>query len=295
MIYITVPCWYKLSWRADIPGFLVKIDKDFIEEYKQIPKTAPIVRMLKSFNFPDFSGDLEKHFGFGGILKLIKRKNDFNEFLVEMPKIKIKTNEECAECKGFGKNEDLYSGECLYCNDTGKKIIYDWHTANMTSASLYILLMQLNLFKGNTSSKLPQLMTVRTITGKDGRGYSISGLFSMALRKWLGTLGAIDKNEYKLSQIIEAMKTSYGHMLGQKNINEYFFDAYVFDERGLFHASCPGNACSIGSYYNDYDVSKSEYGYKFDCHNIDSSAQQFTLLSGLAALHDQARQAMKNY
>ncbi|MCP6718196.1 MAG: hypothetical protein KJI70_01435 [Patescibacteria group bacterium] len=285
----TIPCWYELSWQAENLAILLKIHQDFIEESKPISQTAPIVRELKDFNFPDFSGDFNKDLGFGGILEFINEKNGFNEFLIRIPPIRIETDEECVECKGSGQDDNE---ECLYCDGTGRKIVHNWRTASMISASLSILTNKLCLLKKDTSSKLPQLMTVITTNGKDGRGYSISGSFSIPFRKWLNSLGSLDENEYKFSQMIQAMKTSYGQMLGLEHINKHNFSAYVIDERGLLHASCPGNACGIdpSDGYNQPGV-----GYNFDCHNISNVAQQLTLFAGLATIHDQAREEIEDY
>jgi len=57
-------------------------------------------------------------------------------------------------------------------------------------------------------------------------------------------------------------------------------------ENGSFFLSCPGNACDISTV--DWWHRKSGEGHDLDCHNLDTPAQQITLLSGLAVMHEMA-------
>ena len=76
---------------------------------------------------------------------------------------------------------------------------------------------------------------------------------------------------------------------------QHDFRAGVFSEFGWLNTDCPGNACGLNpSLDAEYDMKKPCHGYKFSCHNVDTAAQQLTLLAGVAALHDKARQEIKS-
>lgn len=91
--------------------------------------------------------------------------------------------------------------------------------------------------------------------------------------------------------MIQAMKTAYKRMFGPDHIDEYSFHAYVAYKGGWLNVGCPGNACGLNP--TSQGVTEKGKGYEFACHNVDTPAQQITLLAGLAALHDKARKEMK--
>lgn len=58
---------------------------------------------------------------------------------------------------------------------------------------------------------------------------------------------------------------------------------------GRFILNCFGNACDLAIYPDEYR--EGDEFCRFDCHNLDSAAQQVTLLAGLAKMCELAREA----
>ena len=89
--------------------------------------------------------------------------------------------------------------------------------------------------------------------------------------------------------MVQAMKTAHGYMLGRTESSPRF-RASVDSSNGWLRVDCPGDACQI--YPSHGDDIKEGRGYEFACHNVDTPAQQLTLLAGLAALHDRVRKEL---
>ncbi len=87
------------------------------------------------------------------------------------------------------------------------------------------------------------------------------------------------------------MKKCWDRLFGLKDYDKWSFRVSVGD--GFITIDCPGNACGIHPDHNAGLRIEKDEGYEFTCHNVDSPAQQLTLLAGLAALHDKARKEIK--
>jgi len=110
-------------------------------------------------------------------------------------------------------------------------------------------------------------------------GGSLSGLYSIPLVKWMS-----EKVGRNIPEMVGAMSTAYEHMLGPGSAKYGPFRASVDYEGGWLNVYCPGDACGLNPDSNGLEGDGR--GYEFSCHNVDSPAQQLTLLAGLAALHD---------
>lgn len=286
------PCFYEISWDAKTPAIILRIHKDvarFVEEEKiTFNEQAPgVISFKEQFKFKSFKGDFCGNIGFDDAFVLLGGKNNFIEFLIKIPEVKKKTNKNCSECNGSGKRKDFsgeyVSGECLNCEGTGKKHIYDWQQSLAISASFSILssLFGIFEFRKESSATFPQLLTLKTITKEGDFGGSLGGVYSMVLCEWLNSLEL-----GPVSEIVQAMKGAYGRMVGLKKYNQFDFRANLDYQDGWLNISCPGNACGLNPTYGS--IRKGE-GYEFDSHNVDSPIQQITLIAGLAALHDRAR------
>ena len=287
--YENVPCWYELSfWESETgPSVILRIHKDFIKSLKDHKMDLRNSFLIKSFQdkfkIASFSGDFNGDIGFGGVLKNIGEKDGFIGFEVKVPKI-IKTTGTCNECKGTGNNGDS-DISCGWCRGTGIGRSYDWSSAYAISASFTIVFGI--LFLGGchqTSSSSVQLMEVRTTTENGMHGGSLYGHISIPLKEWIQSVG-----EAKIPEMVHAMETTYDTMMGKEDYHRFSFNAYA-RERGGFTTSCPGDAC--GLHPTDWNMSKGK-GYEYSCHNVDTPAQQLTLLAGLAALHDRVRKEIK--
>ncbi|OGZ41824.1 MAG: hypothetical protein A3B04_03115 [Candidatus Portnoybacteria bacterium RIFCSPLOWO2_02_FULL_39_11] len=180
------------------------------------------------------------------------------------------------------------------CHGAGREFFYDWQNAKAISASLTLIFILLELPEKETSAKIPQLMTVQTITKSGMHGGSLYGQFSSFIRTYLSSL--YQRQTTPIIEMIQAMKIAYEFMFEpQEEMYQHDFRAGVFSEFGWLNTDCPGNACGLNpSLDAEYDMKKPCHGYKFSCHNVDTAAQQLTLLAGVAALHDKARQEIKS-
>jgi hypothetical protein len=285
IIYKDIPCWYELSWQAKKPAIILRIHKEFLESMKAIGCGSPIIESYKSkFGFNKFNNFTEKYSGFDNSFYKRNVNGEFQELEIGMPVFKNMSGKKCKECKGTKKGK--YDDICYYCEGTGEEFVYNWEKAYAVSASFSIFFALAAYPEMKTSSKLLQLMTVRTLTEKGMHGGSLSGYFSIPICNWLRQL---DKHS-NVPEIISAMKTAYRFMFNAKIkdwIFEHDFRAYV--NEGFLIVDCPGNACGLNpTSFNSFYGEKNN-GYEFSCHNVDTPAQQLTLLAGLAALHDKVR------
>lgn len=289
IIHDVLPCWYELSWVPKKIAILIRIHQDVLGQFDRVRTDSPIVQeFLETFHFKEFSEKLEKGFGFDHALQYQGHCDGFVELLAKAPVVKQKIGKRCPECKG-SKRDPVIGGKCLRCGGTGERYDYVWHDAFATSASFSILFSLLAWMEIETSASFPQLLIVETITHNDMHGGSLGGMYSIPLTSWLASKGAElpERHVYVIGEMIEAMKATYYHMLGKGVLDDHYFEAYIADNKGWLNVSCPGNACGL---HPSYSRSPDEgSGYAFSCHNVDSPAQQFTLLAGLAALHDRVR------
>ncbi|MDP2946315.1 MAG: hypothetical protein Q8N61_02580 [bacterium] len=293
----SIPCWYELSWQKKEPAIILRVHRDFVESAVPIKQDAPIVIGLKEgFGFKKFTGSLNENFGFDDTLEIQAPKDKFTEFLIRIPEIKKLTKKKCRSCGGTGKGEFRADEKCFSCNGKGKEIYYDFKQAETISASLTVF-FTLTMYCGDekeTSSSIPQLLTVQTITQRNMHGGSLWGEYSLHLRKWLASLW--QDGCAPIPEMSRVMQTAYTKMFGPSDyIKDYNFRASVDYEWGWLNVDCPGDACGLHPEHGaEYDM-KYGRGYKFSCHNVDNAGQQITLLAGLAALHDLARREIKNY
>jgi len=288
-----ISCWYELSFRKRKPAILLRIHKDFIVCTEPISETAPIVMGLMShFGFKKFSGSLNGNIGFDDSFIFEGVMENFVEFAVNIPKVKKYSGKKCEDCNGSGKDRLRDYDECLRCDGTGKDWFYDWKTAYAISASFTTILNWMRFPEKETSSSLPQLMTVFTITQDDMHGGSLGGEYSLELCNWMRSLYPWDKGGCEVVEMTEAMKIAHKKMFGAFRFGqEHYLWAKIEGNNGWLNASCPGDAC--GLHPGDSFGPQEGRGYEFACHNVDNPMQQITLLAGLAALHDKARREIK--
>jgi len=297
LIRENIPCWYELSWDKEKTAIILRIHRDFVETVPIITSEHWMIKSLMGkFKFQNFFGDLKKDFGFSeGIFKnLGEVKNDFFEYLIPIPKIKTKTDDPCKECEGTGK--DLMAKEffqekrgCLHCGGTGKEYLLDWKAAHAVSATFTFFFSFSNYPAKETSAIFPQLMTIETMTDACTHGGSLSGEFSVPLVKWLRSI--YQGQDTSVPEISQAMKSTYISLFGELGLfDKYSFKAYIGNQGGGLVADCPGQACGI--HPSNWDMREKE-GYQFSCHNVDTAAQQITLLAGLAALSEKAKKEIK--
>jgi len=272
-----IPCWYELSWVKASESLIFRIHKEFIQ-YKPIDfKSAPIVKhYIKEYSLPPFEFDFNKDIGFGGIIKFKQEKDNFIEYHITIPQVKKYTGKKCKECDGKGYDEER-DMKCLHC-ENGKVWTMDWKEINLISASLSVLTTWLHFSEKDVSCPYSQLATIDTVFQPGMHGGSLSGDCSIDFKNKLKTLGDIYLNE-----ISDVTKLVYTKLFGIQNYLSHY-DTRI--SNGRFTINCPGDAC--GLYPSEWYDFKDE-GFKFSCHNVDSPAQQLTLLVGFAVLCDKVR------
>ena len=280
----TIPALYELSWKPEVPAIVLRVHRDFIAQMEPIPEDSPgLIDLTREFGFTKFERDFAIGFGFDDSFERVGERDGFVEFLIRLPDLVV-IGEACDSCNGSGKREEESDEACLYCDGVGKKKSFNFKPARAISASLTIFFKWAYLFEGRTSARDHQLMIFETMTERCSDGSAFRTEYGAELVDYLRGLGAgID-----ISPLIVAMKVAHGRMLGAGR-SEHEFMAPM-REVGVLHLSCPGNRCGLDPGWGDKKPGK---GYESSTHNCDSPAQQLTLIVGLAALHDLARQTMK--
>lgn len=292
-----IPCWYELSWSEKEPAIILRVHPDFARIFPVLLQDNPsIAHYIEKFKFEGFSGDLTRDFGFAeGLFINQGEKDEFVEYLIPIPKIKVRTDNPCEDCNGTGKDplaKELFQEdrECIHCNGDGKKRLSNWKSAYAVSATFTCFFRFAHYPEKETSSPLPQLMIVETITDIGMHGGSLGGKFSVPLVEWLSSL--YQDRDTLIPEISRATKSAHKCLFGKLGyFDDHYFRAYVGSENGGLVADCPGDACGI--HPSGWPNSKGK-GYEFGSHNVDSAAQQITLLAGLAALHDRARREIRS-
>lgn len=312
-----MPCIYELSFDAESPAIIVRIHNEFMDRWPKLLREAPIVKgFMQNFGFSVFKDGYKGDFGFGSAFKRIGDEADFAAFSVRIPVVekiakkvcplcggdkksffgqctrcmgKGKLDEACPEC--LEKKDDESGFDCLYCGGKGKKTYFDWKPAFAVSAS-FTLFFELAGFKmakeEATPCRFPQLILVSTITKQSSHGGSLDGTYSIPLARWLSSFS----ENTGIPEMTEAMVWAWKKMFGK--VDEYDrhnFYAKVAYKNGWLNVSCSGDRC--GLHPADNWGPTSGEGYRFSCHNVDTPAQQLTLLAGLAALCDRARKELK--
>lgn len=264
---------------------MIQIHRDCLRFVNVISKNAPWVRFMSEKHeldglFDSFSGDLSNNcFGFNQALQKIRDDGEYIEFLALLPRIKIRTHLACEHCDGTGKSLDEWreGEECLRCDGSGIKHVYDWRSAFAVTSSLSLLFMILD-FSEETSAKEYQHVVVSMCADHGQHGSSIDGCFGADF------LDYICSNQSELDMIIlkevtEAMIVAQEHMFGS--------DTYARgttrseSDNGSVGLTVPGDACGINTGCYDRKIGE---GREFSCHNVDSQLQSLTLLAGIASL-----------
>jgi len=292
-----MPCLYEIGWRKRIPALILKMHESVVESCPDLRKSIWLPHFIKNFGFQffdqfkcDLLGDL--YFGFDCACRKIGEANGFWIFEIPIPQIKKQINEACHYCNGTGESKYLSDGKCLSCDGCGAEVIMDWKKIEAISASLVVFfnLILLRNEKGKESnSDFPQLILIETMLERKMHGGSLGGDYSLSLVNFLRSFAP----NTEIVEMKNAMILAHRKMFGKKDkYGIYEMEAKVAYENGWLNTSCPGNAC--GLHPADNMGPKKGEGYKFSCHNVDTAAQQITLIAGLAALCDKYRKEVEN-
>lgn len=252
ILHETLPCWHELSWENEGPTLVLRVHESYADTLRISPDAPIVLGFQKTFELGGFDGDLRGNFGFNEALKNRGEKDGFYEFAIELPTIQ-----------------------------GAKKLRYEWRRAHEISTSLSILTLRLPYYDHDVPTTFPQLITFQA-SGSPNHS-AVFGEIGIPLRRWLSS----KPDHFLVPEAVTAMKSAYMKMFGPgiSFVTEHSFEMRIKNNGGLI-ASCPGNGCGI--HPDDWNFREGR-GYKFSSHNVDTPAQQLTILAGLAALHNIAR------
>jgi hypothetical protein len=276
-----LPCWYELSlvFEGRTPAIVLRLRNDYLESLQPIPPDAPIINYVTGKYKLPFGIDFTKDIGLDNCLRRAGTADEFTNFHVPIPVVKSR-GPICSNCEG--KKRDRY-GSCRFCDGTGYESVYDHLRVDVLSATLAVVSMIIQSADKETSSPDPQLFTFRVNHEKTMSGMGVYGDFGPEFVAWLTSIAP----RY-FSEVSQKMCLVDNRMMGDAGYTEREFSVVVHEDGGL-HLNCPGNACGLDPSHSRVG----EHGYEFGPHNVDSAVQQLTLLAGLAAIHDLARQEME--
>lgn len=283
-----VPCWYELSWRSAPGAIVLRVHSDFVKKTEVIPQESPIIAgFMEQFGFQTFGGEFTNDFGFDRSFAFKGIRNGFHEFRITLPVVRIFSKWKCRDCRGSGHNKS-YNRMCIACNGKGRENSFDYNRAYAISASFTVFSALAYYLDeaAETTSSIPQILNVQTVTIRDMHGGSLSGEYSVFLGRYLSGLPVGTSVE----KMVRAMKRAY-KIMDQGLGPLPRFGASVDSDNGWLNVDCPGDACGLHPSHGLEDGR----GYEFSCHNVDTPQQQLTLLAGLAALHDKARREIASY
>lgn len=271
------PCWYEVGLNKSTGAFVLRVHKDFTDKMKVVSDSGTWVSGVKNeYGFTTFNGKISLWNGYFGFDNSFLNKGLVDEFIeleAKLPLI-MKKGDKCSHCKNSKNHHREY---CTNCDGSGFLCVSDWTGASAISTSLSLFFSLVNSPGYVVDSSRAQLIVLQL----DGK--SFLGSFSAPFSCWLR------ENKEKVCDIaLGSMVRAYRKMneFGLTSVDEYHFR--VSSENGNLIMNCPGNACGLQPEdYNDWNLENK--GYSFGCHNVDTPLQQFTLFSGVFALHDEAR------
>jgi hypothetical protein len=257
-----VPAWYELSYLK--PGTLgIEIHQKVIdffaaEKYLKTPRGLS----KHAFPFPPLieqPSNLVFDFGNPFLLGQSKRSGWLN-YELSLP---------------------ILRGEDGYCRQ-------DFNPITGVRATLECLFLILSLFKGETGSPKRQLLVVEGLRNE-------TNLHGGSLWVYLTPSTCLYLRQFPshscVPEIDEAMSQTYQYLWPEEEINIFNRCSTRCQESHFLHLSVPGNACGLDPDYHSGLGNYRARGYSLSPHNVDSYLQQFSLLMGLAKLHDLVRQA----
>lgn len=135
-----------------------------------------------------------------------------------------------------------------------------------------------------------QLFVLETIVAREPGQFHGAGLelsVSTSARKYLEAFGS----QIELEGAMEAMKLHFfmPHVDGQLNRNSRYSDFVVqVRDNGVLHMNTRGNCACLGTMPRDFG----DRGYSLSSHNVDTVAQQFNLLVGVAYVWQMVRDGL---
>ncbi len=282
-----IPRWFHFFWDFKRSRLCIKIHTFFVQNTDH-KNWEPFFKDV--FTWPDWEPLFEsyeselgkKTFGINDSIVLISKDDNWLTYRVKIPVLLHKTGMVCKECVGTGKRQpqELYDDICFFCQGKKVEILRVHRELHRICYSLAVLFNALfRPTEVDTPSDEKQLFTLRSVCERDRSGHSVGGHVSPTLMNYLE---GVCPSEEKLSYLVEISKVMkhVDRVMNKKSHKYDRFECYINGGQIVF--TCPGDACEIHT-----ERSKKigdRRGEGITCHNLDTSLQQLTLLSGLAAL-----------
>lgn len=317
--YESIPCWHEISFDSETLAMTVSVHGDFLRHLPLLAVDFPIVGFaMKECGLKEFHGDFQgPRFGFNGAPENIGERDGFVRQSVKIPVLERFHVEICRQCQGHGRDlfdpcdvcgqtgrarrmlmcsscegakEDDFGDECRYCQGKGKRpdSWMDWDSFFAISAtfSLFFELMARGQDRDKiTSCSAPQLILITTGTQRGMHGCPISGTYGIELVNWLiGQQGEIP-------EVTDAMRRTWEKAYGSFDAMDQMHTRAEVRTNGWLGIGCPGDRAGLHPNFNGH-ITQGR-GFEFSDHNVDTPLQQLTLLAGLGALCNKARQEMR--
>jgi hypothetical protein len=283
-----MPRWYTLTVEAESGFPCVRIYDDILKGLPTFrPEIIAHVRQEihldeKTFPYQDRPAET---FGFGNSLQQIGSANGQTTYRLNLPIIRRNTDETCEECNG---TKERHGCDCHYCSATGRKSVIDWKEALALSASMVVFMELLESAHETLRDHTPneqQILTLNLMVRLGQHGGSLYGRYSPHFIKFLKSYG--EDVDFELAK--KAMKRVNRYMWQSRKPEDDHYDMFRMrawqNLPGNLILDVPGDACGIHPSPFVHDIPDGE-GDEFTCHNVDSSLQQLTLVTGLAAMCD---------
>ena len=258
-----VPRWYHLFWNRKTGSLCIKIHRFFLDncEYKNF---EPYFRGL--CDKPSFLPFFDKceprlgrqFFGINDSISLVEEDEEWMIYRIKIPNIVHRGNFVFRLC-----NEVCYSLAILF-------------------SALQFPVEQEVGCKDDL-----QLFTLTSISEVGEHGHSVGGYGSPEFLRFLESFSSSCEDQVDLPSVVKVMRKAHSLIYGKVQN----FDRFAcIVRKGQFIIDCPGDACQIHS--ESDEQFGSDIGNDITCHNLDSSMQQLTLLSGIgeiASLYDDWR------
>lgn len=299
------PEYYTLRFDQTTPAIIIGFHEIlydfFVSEHQKWSLLKDLEKELKSHGYKDvsFADGSSQRMGFGGTLSTAlqgqlfddtKSEKAFKEFVIPIPVLEKEAGK-CDSCGGSGEDPDFSNG-CLRCDGSGKKVEIEWGELDLICATL-CLFSQTMLYYPAKSLLAPlqgltghsrQLLVFQTNFSRDGRTF-IGATLSPKLTAWLRTKKARD-----LEAVRQATCRTYFQLFpGYRRFGDHSFHLRLYDN-GRLSFDVPGSA--TGLLVDGFDHIYEGGGLTLTDHNVDTHAQQISLLAGLAALYGLARKEL---
>lgn len=198
----------------------------------------------------------------------------------------------------FGNTRFGY-GDCGFVTENAEKVSFHIELSEQTlqdaTLTIHLLTQALLVDYPSASSNRYQDVDIETCCSLSEHGHSVGGYMSGQVREWIRRQWDASPHDGFMGwaaahpRIISAMRQTWVAVTPHKMHRWAGECSGYITEDGRFILNCFGNACDIAIYPDNIHAGLEYESARFSCHNLDTAAQQVTLLAGLAVLCELSR------